>query len=71
VPRSVAALMEGNVIERKFLQVEKMLDKVLHEFNVVGKVTDLRFTQLLKQLLKVVIPVEFEGSVISNKALQF
>jgi len=63
----LTALIEGNVTDLKFRQALKQELILVHEFIVVGKVTDLKLLQLEKAAFKFEILVEFEGKVNSNK----
>jgi hypothetical protein len=63
----VAAFIEGNVIYLRLEQLKNTREISVHEFIVVGNVTVLKLVQPLKACPKFVIPVAFEGNVISNK----
>jgi len=64
------ALREGKVIDLRLRQSQNVWLKEVHEFNVGGNITDLKLLHWKKAEVNDVIPVEFEGNVISNKLKQ-
>jgi hypothetical protein len=68
--RFVHKFIDGIVIDSSDLQLEKVPERFVHEFNDVGKVQDIRLVQPEKVPCKFVIPVAFDGNIILLRLTQ-